>query len=241
MTSTIIHQFSETAISGDAITDQVLLIQQWLHSAGFKSEIYTKHCQPALENEVQPVSSYRRQREESLVIYHHAIGSTIVEWLVQMEIPVILIYHNITPPAFFSHANPALSQQLAQGREQLHLLKAQTVLALGDSDYNEAELREVGYTNTGVLPIVLNPFNYEITADPEVMALAEEGRRTLLFIGRVAPNKKQEDLIKLLYYYKRLQPDARLFLVGSSSIKSYTNWLMELASTLDLAVNSNIV
>ena len=43
----------------------------------------------------------------------------------------------------------------------------------------------------------------------------EDGRRNVLFVGRLAPNKRHEDLIRLASYWKRfVSPDLRLLLVG---------------------------
>lgn len=235
MGQTVLHQFCESAIAGDAITDQALLIRRWLRKSGFHSQIYTEHCQPEMEDEVFPITSYRRQRGENLLVYHHAIGASVAERLLHLEIPMILIYHNITPPGFFDLADPALSKKLVVGREQLSALQGQTILALGDSEYNELELVDFGYKQTGILPIVLDPLEYDVAPEPSVMARFRDGHKNLLFLGRMAPNKKQEDLIKLLYYYKRLQSDARLILVGSARITSYVDWLRELAFTLDLS------
>ncbi len=230
----VLHQFCESAIAGDAITEQALLIRRWLRNSGYQSEIYTEHCRLEMENEVLPISSYRRQRDEDVLIYHHAIGATVADRLLQLKMPTILIYHNITPPEFFSQTDPALSRQLALGRSQLMALQRQTLLALGDSDYNELELREFGYKNTGVLPIVLAPADYDLDPDPQVIARFSDGRKNLLFLGRVAPNKKQEDLLKLLLYYRRIEPEARLILVGSARMINYVNWLHDFAFTLDI-------
>ena len=229
----VLHQFSESAIAGDAITDQILLIRQWLRDAGYHSEIYTEHCRPEMEREVRPVSSYRRQRGEEALIYHHAIGATAADRLLKLEIPTILIYHNITPPSFFSQTDPALSRQLSDGRTQLNALRKQTLLALADSGYNELELKDSGYENTGILPIVLDPVKYDFAADPGVKTRFSDGRKNLLFLGRLAPNKKQEDLMKLLLYYQRFEPETRLILVGSSLLRNYSSWLRDFAFTLD--------
>src|SRR6185503_18888393 len=43
----------------------------------------------------------------------------------------------------------------------------------------------------------------------------DDGRTNLLFVGRVTPNKRQEDLIRLASYWRRfISPDVRLLLVG---------------------------
>ncbi|PYQ02409.1 MAG: hypothetical protein DMF82_16195 [Acidobacteria bacterium] len=42
-----------------------------------------------------------------------------------------------------------------------------------------------------------------------------DGRTNLLFVGRVTPNKRQEDLVRLASYWRRfISPDVRLLLVG---------------------------
>ncbi|MFN2187781.1 MAG: glycosyltransferase family 4 protein, partial [Candidatus Promineifilaceae bacterium] len=230
-----INQITEAAIPGDAITDQILLIRKWLRESGYRSEIYATHCLPEMESEVRPMTSYRRRGGEETLIYHHAIGSTAAEWLIQLEIPLILIYHNITPSGFFSRTDPALSAQLIEGRRQIKTLQKQTILALADSDYNEVELKQAGYENTGVLPIVIDPVMYDLTPDQAVLEQYRDGPPNLLFLGRLAPNKRQEDLIKLLYYYHRIEPEARLILVGSGFLGGYASWLKEFASTLNLS------
>jgi len=68
--------------------------------------------------------------------------------------------------------------------------------------------------------------------------LANELRQrgpNLLFIGRLAPNKKQEDLVKLLYYCRRLDPHAHLYLVGDRWEIGYDNWVEKLATELKVA------
>ena len=230
-----LNQLSESAFVGDAITDQALLIRHWLREAGFRSEIYTRNRRPEMEREVLSVSTYHRQPGEEVLIYHHSIGASVAEQLIEKKTPIILIYHNITPSGFFDHAAPGLARQLDEGRQQLESLCEQTVLALADSDYNEQELKEAGYETTGILPIVLDPAYYDLPPDPGVVARYDDGRVNILFLGRVAPNKRQEDLIKLLYSYKRIEPDARLLLVGSTRLRSYVDYLRELAFTQNLS------
>jgi glycosyltransferase involved in cell wall biosynthesis len=146
----------------------------------------------------------------------------------------LLIYHNITPSDFFQPFDPLLASQTRRGREQLQHLRKRTLLALGDSFFNEAELRQVGYVHTGVLPIVLDPAQYDLEPNLDLLNRYRGGGVKLLFVGRLAPNKRQEDLIKLLWYYRRIDPEARLFLVGSPGASSYPEWLQELTEMLNL-------
>jgi glycosyltransferase involved in cell wall biosynthesis len=48
---------------------------------------------------------------------------------------------------------------------------------------------------------------------------------TILFVGRVVPNKCQEDLVKLLYHLRLHQSNAHLVLVGDLREQGYVRWL----------------
>ncbi len=229
-----LHQFIIGATPGDAITDHAFLIQRWLREDGWVSEIYAESIHPSLSGKVQPYCEYRPARSGEWVILHHSIGSDLVEDLLQKNLCFLLIYHNITPPSFFQPVDPALVAQMQKGRKQLELLRAQTLLALGVSSFNEAELRAAGFARTGILPIALDPLQYDLEPNPDLMnCYRNEGPR-LLFVGRLVPNKKQEDLLKLLYFYQRIEPSARLFLVGPPWVPAYAEWLRELAEELGL-------
>ncbi|RME35159.1 MAG: glycosyltransferase, partial [Thermoflexia bacterium] len=229
-----LHQFIIGATPGDAITDHALVIQRWLWEEGFRSEIYAESIHPALFDQIRPYREYRPSRSGELVVLHHSIGSDLVDDLLRQDVRFLLIYHNVTPPSFFQPADPSLTAQVQRGREQLKHLRERTMLALGVSAFNERELQELGFPRTGVLPIVLDPSQYNIEPNPELLAQYQDGTPNLLFVGRLVPNKRQEDLIKLLWYYRRVDPSARLFLIGAPWVPAYTEWLRELADELGL-------
>jgi len=232
MSERVLHQFTEGAYIGDAVSDQAFLIQRWLRELGFVSELYAERIQPELAGRVLPAGEYRPRSVETCLIHHHAVGSIIAGRLMEIGLPQILIYHNITPPEFFEKTNPALADGLRRGRQQLAQMRPQTRLGLGDSAYNENELIALGYAPTGVLPIVLDESGFAAPSN-EVTAAECAGRRPLLlFVGRFMPNKRQEDLIKLLYYLRRVRPEARLVLVGNTGNQEYVDWQRTLARDL---------
>lgn len=230
----ILHQFTEAAMVGDATTDQALLIRRWLRELGFISNIYAIHRQPAIAADILPMADYRPGQEERFVIYHHAIGTDTADKLLDLSIPLILIYHNITPPDFFTTIDPLLSRQLVRGLAQLEAFRPQAALALGDSYYSERELLKIGFRHTGVLPIVLDSVRYDLPSLPALADHTQERGPLLLFVGRLAPNKRQEDLLKLLHFYRRIEPNAELILVGGIHHRDYYRWLLELAGSLNL-------
>ena len=88
-------------------------------------------------------------------------------------------------------------------------------LGLGVSDYNCAELEEAGCPATAVVPILLDLDLLETAPDAVVLHRFGGQGPNLLHVGRLAPNKRIEDLLKVHYWLTRLVPGARLLLVGS--------------------------
>jgi glycosyltransferase involved in cell wall biosynthesis len=131
----------------------------------------------------------------------------------------VLQYHNVTPAHFFAGYDPAIYRLAMLGREDLKSLVGHTDRALGDSEYNRQELDELGFTNTGVFPIAVD--TDRITRAPRRPALeqvlGENGWLNFLFVGRIVPNKKIEDHIKLAEHYKRyVDEQYRFIFVGKT-------------------------
>lgn len=230
-----LHQILAGATAGDAITDHAFLIRKWLRELGFTSDIYALHIHDSVADEVRPMSTFRVNRGSNPIIYHHSIGSDVADFLLSHDAKLILIHHNVTPPQFFAHINPAWEQMAILGQEQLVAMQSKTVLGLADSAYNELQLRELGFRETAVLPITLDEKELDVPNNaPLAMALAEKSPY-LLFVGRLAPNKKQEDLVKLLYYYRRIEPNAHLFMVGDRWDVKYDLWVEQIAADLGLS------
>ena len=127
----------------------------------------------------------------------------------------MLLHHNITPPEFFVGYDDEMVRICDLGRRELPGLRRHVDLALGDSEFNRPELEQAGFERTGVLPIYLDFAPLPGAPNPVLRRALDDGRRNLLFVGRVAPNKRHDDLIRLASYWKRfIAPDVRLLLVG---------------------------
>lgn len=226
------------AVPGDAICDEALLIRDRLRQWGYDSQIYAESIHPALTKEVLPYKSYRcRDRGDDLLFFHHSIGSEVCDYVKSLPVRLILIYHNITPPEYFKDVDARIHEQMVRGRRQLKELKDRALLALADSEFNRQELLKMGYIRTGVLPLPFDARRYQAPPSEEVMNRLGDDSLNLLFVGRIAPNKRQEDVIKLFYHYKRINPRSRLLLVGSSwdPADVYLKWLQGLVAYLGLA------
>ena len=229
-----LHQVTDSAVPGDAITDQALILQKWLRDLGYKSDIYSLHYAESLASRVRLLNYYKPSRDERFLLYHHGLGSDAANMVIEFGVPLILSYHNITPPEFYASLDPALAKELHHGRLQLEAIRASTVLGLGDSDYNVLELKNLGFMKTGVLPLALNESDYDVPSSSALQERFSDKRPLILFVGRLAPNKRQEDLIKLLYCLRQINPDAHLVLVGRIQHRDYHAWLTHLCTDLGL-------
>lgn len=212
-----IHQILPSITFEDAIGNYTLEIKSIIESWGYKSEIFAQDIHPMLAHITKPLTKYHKYSSpENIVIFHFAIGSDVSQFVKMLPDKKILIYHNITPPHFFRGINDSLSQLVQRGRREIKELNTVTILALGDSEYNREELEGLGFKNTGVLPILIDFEKYARKPTQKILDKFNDGHSNLLFVGRISPNKKQEDIIKMFYFYKKhIDSKARLFLVGS--------------------------
>ena len=211
-----IHQFATSLSYGDAISDEALEIREILREKGFASEIFVHFYDPYSAKHIKDYREYPQYSDPgNIVIFHFSIGSPVSKMAFRVPDRKIMVYHNITPYDFFLDNNRILARECYRGRLELNLFVDKVALAVGDSDFNRRELVKAGYPATGVLPIVMNFSKFDGPADPVVTELLANSKTTLLFVGRVIPNKKHEDILRAFSFYKRLfDPDARLILAG---------------------------
>jgi len=174
-----------------------------LRTMGHESDLFALTIDDDLRGDVRPFADPAATRGD-VTIFHFALPSPMTARFAALDGVKILQYHNITPAAFFAPYDPQLFRLAALGRRELATLAGHVDLALGDSDFNRRELEALGFTRTGVLPIAVN--TERITAAPPRPALERilrDGLINVLFVGRIVPNKKIEDHIRLAEIYKR--------------------------------------
>jgi glycosyltransferase involved in cell wall biosynthesis len=232
-----IHQFATSLTYGDAISDEMLEIQKTLRAGGFKSEIFTRFYEPRMAKYALDFREYVRFSSPSnVVIFHFSIGSPVSKMFFRIPDKRIMIYHNITPYEFFLDYHRILSRECYKGRLEIKLFVDKVDLALGDSEFNRIELESFGYTNTGVLPLLIDFSKFDQDGDSVVREIFSGKKWTILFVGRVIPNKKFEDMIRIFYFYKRyFNNDSQLLLVGDyRGMERYLYALQELVKEMDL-------
>ncbi|MEN3336899.1 MAG: hypothetical protein V7647_575 [Acidobacteriota bacterium] len=199
----IVNQWVPAAHRGDAIGDSARRMRDMLREAGHSSELFALTIDDDLRGEVIPFED-PASRAGDVTIFHFALPSPMTEAFAALGGARVLQYHNITPARFFAPYDAGLFRLAALGRRELATLVGHVDLALGDSEFNRRELEETGFSPTGVLPIAVN--TERITGAPRRPALEKtlgDGLVNILFVGRIVPNKRIEDHIRLAEMYKR--------------------------------------
>ena len=223
-----VHQVLASLGYGDAIGNHVLGIQRVLTAAGFESEIIVETADPRLEAHTLDYRDALTDLDPGdLLLHHFSIGSRASRTAFALPNPMALVYHNITPPEYFVGVHPWLARQCFHGRRELLPYRRRVDLALGVSEFNRRELAALGFDPTGILPVVPDFSHLDVPPDSRVYDGYDDDRTNVLFVGRLIPNKRPDQIIKVFHAYQRLcDPDARLILAGSYA--QFENYLAQL-------------
>jgi glycosyltransferase involved in cell wall biosynthesis len=226
----IVNQWVPAAHRGDAIGDSARRVRGLLRAMGHQSDLFALTIDEDLRGDVRPFADPAAAGGD-LTIFHYALPSPMTEAFARLPRGRVLQYHNVTPAHFFAAYDAGVFRLAALGREELATLAGRTDMALGDSAYNRRELDALGFTNTGVFPIAVDAGR--IAASPRQPALErvlDDGPLNFLFVGRIVPNKKIEDHIRLAEVYKRyVDVDYRFIFVGrTDGLPRYFNMIRAL-------------
>ena len=234
---TVVHQFHPTLGPGDAMSDHVFALRQRFREWGHDSEAYAVDLKPGVESEARSYRElFRAVRPGDTLVLHFSMGHEVFDQLAKLRARRVLVFHNVTPPDFFVGINPHAAAHARLGRRQLATLAPSIDVAVGVSEFNRRELEAAGYAKTVTVPILIDWSRYDVEPDREVRALVAGVHTKLLFVGRISPNKRQDELIRMLAYYRRcIDPAALLILVGAYRDQpQYYARLRALAETLGL-------
>ncbi|MBL8141474.1 MAG: glycosyltransferase [Acidobacteria bacterium] len=211
----IVHQWVPAAHRGDAVGDSARKVRDLLRDLGHESDLFAMTIDDDLRDEVWSWTDPAARRAD-ITIFHYALPSAMTGAFASLDGGRVLQYHNITPAHFFAPYDKQIYRLTWLGRRELGTLVGHVDLALGDSDYNRQELHAVGFAPTGVLPIFVDTRRItEAPRRPALEKVLDDGLTNFLFVGRIAPNKKIEDHIRLAEVYKRyVDTNYRFIFVG---------------------------
>ena len=221
----IVNQWVPAAHRGDAIGDSARRVRNLLRDMGHESELFALTIDDELRSEVHPFADPAARRGD-LTIFHFAVPSPMTDAFARLGRGRVLQYHNVTPAHYFAPYDAGIFRLATLGRAELATLAGHTDVALGDSDYNRRELEALGFSNTGVFPIAVEPQRItQASRRPALERFLSDGLVNFLFVGRIVPNKRIEDHIRLAEHYKRyVDTHYRFIFVGrTDGVPRYYN------------------
>ncbi len=244
MTRTL-HQFVPNFAAGDAIGVHVRLTQNALRAAGWESEIFYDEAQAAVKKLGRHFSTWDRAVDgrdgEAWILFQLSTGSRMTPFLLEQDVPFGVYFHNITPPLYFERWEPGASENLRTALAEMRRLAPSARFALANSTFSQRELIASGFDPTAVSPVLLDPQELAGTPNARLLQRLEketaDGGTRWLFIGRVAPNKCQHDVIAAFATYREVfDPKARLTLVGGRTSNVYYRSLELLVDELGVGL-----
>lgn len=223
---------------GDAVTNHIVEIDRRLSQWGFDSRIYGADIALSPTDKAQSHTAYRPflNNRDDVLIYHYSAYCDNYTLFQESKNRKILVYHNITPAEYYHHYDATYELLCARGRQVLAGLTG-CDLAVGVSEYNRQELVATGFANTAVLPLFLGVDDFAgAERNPELYRhLKSKEMTNVLFVGRVAPNKAFEELLKIFsVYHHHVNSRSRLILAGARFLPRYDRFLDALVARLRL-------
>jgi glycosyltransferase involved in cell wall biosynthesis len=152
-----------------------------------------------------------------VLLIHYSAYAPRLRDVLDLPNPKLLLSHNVTPARWLWDHDVTTALHCELGRRQLPEYAARCDAVAGVSAYNAAELG----SDVVIPPLVdLSWLRASAPASPP----------EVLFVGRLAPHKRQDEAIRAFALYRRRHaPDARLVLVGEPLNTGYLAALHDLA------------
>lgn len=233
-----VDQLLPAAHAGDATGDAARHLATALEAAGYRAGLYALTVDADVRDRVRPFEEFPDPGPDDVTILHFALPSPLTDALLACDGHRMLVYHNLTPPEMLAEHAPAVARLTAEGRRELGRLarSGRVELAVGVSRYNTADLDRTGFVATATLPLPLDLSRYDVEPDPVLARRLAEAPRIVLTVGRLAPNKRLEDFLRVAAYYLRyIDADTRFVIVGGGrGLEGYRDALERLAEELGL-------
>jgi len=166
---TAVHQFHPVLAPGDAMSNHVFALRGRLREWGYESQAYALEVKDGVD--ALPYRRlFRTVRPGDTLILHFSIGSEIFDQLVKLDARRVLVYHNVTPPEFFTGINDHAAAYARLGLRQLERLAPRIDLGVGVSEFNRKDLAQLGFRETAHVPLLIDWGAYDVTPDPAVLA-----------------------------------------------------------------------
>jgi len=217
-------------VAQDAVGQCMLNQVRFFRRRGDEVQIYVMHPPQgtpedvtALTHVVSLANLIARRDEHfacsDLCVYHYPGRYPLMESIKGVDRgAVIFYYHNVTPPELWG--TEVERDVLRRGQESVGELTPYADLIVTPSSFNADQLVEkydCERDHIRVLPLAV-PLDQFAPGSRDLILLRQyglEGRRVILFVGRMAGNKRIDLLVEALPLVQQRVPNGALMLVGN--------------------------
>lgn len=160
----------------------------------------------------------RHFAQSDLYVFHYPGRYPLLESIKEIDRGVVIFYyHNVTPPEYWG--SDFDQESLQRSLESVGLFTHYADLVVTDSQFNADQLvDQYGCESDRIRVLPLAVALDQFSPGPQDLTLRRqynlEGRRAILFVGRMAGNKRVDLLVEALPLVQRQVPNAVLLLVG---------------------------
>jgi glycosyltransferase involved in cell wall biosynthesis len=215
-------------VAEDAIGACIINQARFFQRRGEEVQIYVLHAPANVPSDVEALTSVVSLSDliggrpghfcrSDLYIFHYPSRHDRMESIRGIDRGTVIFYdHNVTPPDLWgSESERDLLLRGVEGKALVHYAD----LCITDSPFNKTDLVErVGYDadRIHVLPLAVPLGEYAPgVRDPDLVQRYQlQGQQVLLFVGRMAGNKRIDLLIEALAQVQREARNTKLLLVG---------------------------
>lgn len=219
---------------GEGVGNVITAIDKLIKRKGYSTEIYNKTL--SINDLSNP-----ELNGENIVLYHVALSvDPIVKYL---KCKKVLVFHNITDPELLIGAGlQQMRNWCSAGLYDVRGLSDYFEFAIVFSDYSKGTLINSGWKKERIyqMPIMVRFDSLAQKYDEQLVEKYRDGYTNIIFAGRVFPNKKQEDIIRSFYKYKKnYNAKSRLFIIGSLANSNYFDTLKKLV--IELCLDNDVI
>jgi glycosyltransferase involved in cell wall biosynthesis len=233
-----VHQLLGALHAGDAVGHEALVMRDVLRARGHASQIFAGRIDPALDGEAQPLREFAAASSaDHACLLHFAPGSPAGALALAAPDRLGIVFHNVTPPELLAAFDPELARRHHAGRAELRRLASRARLGVAHSEFSRRDLAASGFGERArVVPFAVDLAGAREPAAPVLLRLLSDGRPNLLSVGRIAPNKRLEDVIRAFAALRaRIGRRNRLVLAGDTGgFPAYAQSLAALVAELRL-------
>lgn len=219
-----------TIISRDAVGQYCRNTADFLANQGFSVQIYADNFDL---NDFDHIRKYSELFEDigndDVIILVYSIFDPFLRKLSLLPNKKMVMFQNVTPADMLERWDPSTAIVCAASTAQFEILsKFDKVYA---STRYTALILQAFFKEPKSVDLIPPIYSWQYP-NLTVNRPSQSTKIKLLFVGRVVPNKRIDDLIKMYFEFLKFEWEATLTLVGSNWSKKYREYLDNLVTEL---------